>query len=492
MLAASRKRGENRRRGSEGRRTRGTRSDGPAAGGDRRSDRRPRPPAGRPDGARATRWPLAALDVHDGHPRRLGLAGRGVVDRRGGRPALDAPARSSSRPRPPATAACSSDACAEPVERRADRPRRPPSPARARRRAALRSPPGPRRRGRPRRPRSPTRTARPTRPGPRPPPRRRPGRRPRPRRPAPKSRRPPDPGPRPRRPPDRRPGPRPGRRPDVAVILPDGQIGWPDGLVYTDRPFVPPPSPRCGRDLLAGEFAGFHAIETTHYLVLYQGSHERSPRPAARSWRTSTTGLDGLPQARRPGPRGRVPAGRRDLPDRGRLPPAQAGRPRRPGVLRDPQNRIFLYETSTRDESAPEVAALRKPQTVAHEGTHQILQNIGVQPRLADWPLWLVEGLAEYCCLADDRQERRGRTGRARPGQPPPPGDDPRPRRPALGPGRRAPTSPDIGRDPGMPLVEYLVTRTELTPDRLRPLLGPDPLPGMQAGRRRSSTSSAR
>ncbi len=41
--------------------------------------------------------------------------------------------------------------------------------------------------------------------------------------------------------------------------------------------------------------------------------------------------------------------------------------------------------------------ALRKPQTVAHEGTHQILANIGVQPRLAAWPLWLVEGFTEYC-----------------------------------------------------------------------------------------------
>ena len=41
--------------------------------------------------------------------------------------------------------------------------------------------------------------------------------------------------------------------------------------------------------------------------------------------------------------------------------------------------------------------ALRKPQTVAHEGAHQILANIGVQPRLSDWPLWLIEGFAEYC-----------------------------------------------------------------------------------------------
>src|SRR5205823_68044 len=53
-------------------------------------------------------------------------------------------------------------------------------------------------------------------------------------------------------------------------------------------------------------------------------------------------------------------------------------------------NRIYFYQKSDRDQQSPEVAALRKPQTVAHEGTHQILQNIGIQPRLGDWPLWLV------------------------------------------------------------------------------------------------------
>ncbi len=60
-------------------------------------------------------------------------------------------------------------------------------------------------------------------------------------------------------------------------------------------------------------------------------------------------------------------------------------------------NRIFLYEKSARDRSEPQLMRLRRPQTVAHEGVHQILANIGVQPRGADWPLWLVEGFAEYC-----------------------------------------------------------------------------------------------
>src|SRR5262249_25500793 len=51
-------------------------------------------------------------------------------------------------------------------------------------------------------------------------------------------------------------------------------------------------------------------------------------------------------------------------------------------------NRIYFYQQSVRDLAEPEVTALRRPQTVAHEGVHQILSNIGVQPRASDWPLW--------------------------------------------------------------------------------------------------------
>src|SRR5262249_50386195 len=125
-------------------------------------------------------------------------------------------------------------------------------------------------------------------------------------------------------------------------------------------------------------------------------------------------------------------------------------------------NRIYFYQDSERDQQAPEVAALRKPQTVAHEGTHQILQNIGVQPRLGAWPLWLVEGLAEYCAAPTTTKRGVGWRGL---------GivnplhmatirdlEDP------LSLQVNGPNRPRIGRDPGMPLVEYLVTRTQLTP----------------------------
>jgi hypothetical protein len=44
----------------------------------------------------------------------------------------------------------------------------------------------------------------------------------------------------------------------------------------------------------------------------------------------------------------------------------------------------------------PDLAVREALATIAHEGAHQILHNIGVQQRLSLWPMWLNEGLAEF------------------------------------------------------------------------------------------------
>ncbi|HEU5119186.1 MAG TPA: DUF1570 domain-containing protein, partial [Isosphaeraceae bacterium] len=78
-------------------------------------------------------------------------------------------------------------------------------------------------------------------------------------------------------------------------------------------------------------------------------------------------------------------------------------------------NRIFFYESAETDSVDPRLAALRRPQTVAHEGTHQILQNIGVQPRMAEWPPWLVEGLAELASSSQTRSDTWAGFGKVNP-----------------------------------------------------------------------------
>ncbi len=59
-------------------------------------------------------------------------------------------------------------------------------------------------------------------------------------------------------------------------------------------------------------------------------------------------------------------------------------------------NWVVMYEQSDLAEMAPELALKQSISTIAHEGTHQILHNIGVQQRLSRWPMWISEGLPEY------------------------------------------------------------------------------------------------
>lgn len=64
-------------------------------------------------------------------------------------------------------------------------------------------------------------------------------------------------------------------------------------------------------------------------------------------------------------------------------------------------NRVVMYEKSDLVDVAPELAFKDAVSTIAHEGVHQILHNIGVQQRLSRWPMWISEGLPEYFAPTD-------------------------------------------------------------------------------------------
>ena len=59
-------------------------------------------------------------------------------------------------------------------------------------------------------------------------------------------------------------------------------------------------------------------------------------------------------------------------------------------------NHIVLYEETPMFRVNRQAAIGQTLSTIAHEGVHQILHNIGVQARLSKWPMWLSEGMAEY------------------------------------------------------------------------------------------------
>ena len=252
----------------------------------------------------------------------------------------------------------------------------------------------------------------------------------------------------------------------TALILPDGRVGIPNMLVPTNEPFQPFTAAELLERLQKGPLGDFKVHQTAHYLIFYQSSRDFAE--ASGHWLEDLYRrlLDAFRKHDMAVHETEFPlvaviyGTERDF---------RASKPVDPEVQAIYEiytNRIYFYEKSEHDKNAPEVSALRKPQTVVHEGTHQVLQNIGVHPRLSAWPIWLVEGLAEYC--STPASSRKG-------GKPSWDGlgminglhmatirelEDPL----SVAIRGDAAQSKALVREPGKPLVECLVRKKHLTP----------------------------
>ena len=248
----------------------------------------------------------------------------------------------------------------------------------------------------------------------------------------------------------------------MAVVLPDGTIGWPTTLVFTDDPFVPSTIDEMERTLQDEEYATFRVIKTPHYLIFYQ-STERFARDSADLLEklhenlTAVLRKKQLPVTPAEFPLVAVIFRTEDDFRANRQVPAEVQ-----AYYEILSNRIYFYEKSNRESTSPELALLRKPQTVAHEGTHQVLHNVGIQPRMSPWPLWLVEGLAEYC--SPPRTTKKGVAwaglGQVNSLHLTTIRDLNDPMSSLVQGGPKAPSA----RDRNRPMVEYLATRTDLNP----------------------------
>jgi Protein of unknown function (DUF1570) len=250
------------------------------------------------------------------------------------------------------------------------------------------------------------------------------------------------------------------------LILPDGQLGIPNMLIPTNEPFRSLTADELLPRLQQGPLGDFQVLRTSHYLIFYkssQGFAEASGRLLEDLYRRL---LDAFRKNQVAVHDAEFPLVAVIYRTEREFRTNQTVEPVVQAFYEIYTNRITFYEISDQDASAPEISALRKPQTVAHEGTHQILQNIGVHPRLSSWPIWLVEGLAEYC--ATPATARKGG----------------RPVWDGLGMinGLHMATIRELGdplsvtfqgdnspvkclvREPGKPLVESLVRKTRLTP----------------------------
>ncbi len=271
----------------------------------------------------------------------------------------------------------------------------------------------------------------------------------------------------------------------MAVVLPDGTIGWPTTQVFTDEPFVPNTIDELERTLQDGEYSTFRVVKTKHYLVFYQSS-ERFARDSADLLEDLYEKLTGALQ------RQKLPVTPAEFPliavifrteddfRANRKVPAEVQ-----AYYEILSNRIFFFEKGKRDRPRPRCRAPEAADRGARGDAPAPPQRRDPAP---DVPLAALAGRrAGRVLLAPEADQAGGRLGGAGADQPHAPDDDPRPRRPDVVGRPRGPQGP-VGARPGPTPGRVPRHPDRPDPDRLRPVVGSDPLP---RPRRDRSTSSS-
>ena len=182
------------------------------------------------------------------------------------------------------------------------------------------------------------------------------------------------------------------------VVLPSGRLVSvkQSETSQTDRPFMPLSKQQMAKALTKGKFRGFKTNTTRRYLCIYNTSDEFA-LATSRILETMYPGLfkycqrqiDGVHEPKFP--LVVLMFKTQDEFHRYRQMPENLV-----AYYNTLSNYIVLFEQSDLVDTAPDLAFKQSISTIAHEGVHQILHNIGVQQRLSNWPLWISEGLAEY------------------------------------------------------------------------------------------------
>jgi hypothetical protein len=182
------------------------------------------------------------------------------------------------------------------------------------------------------------------------------------------------------------------------VMLPEGQLvaRGPGKAEPSQRPFEPISKEKLIARLRTGEFKDFKVKQTKHYIYLYSTSDEfafgtgkilESMLPGVKKYMESMKLSVHEPDV----PLVVIMFKTEDDFQRYRRMPD--------GVVayyHTLSNQVVMFEESRRYGARRDLAIQQAISTIAHEGTHQILHNIGVQQRLSMWPMWLSEGLAEF------------------------------------------------------------------------------------------------
>lgn len=184
----------------------------------------------------------------------------------------------------------------------------------------------------------------------------------------------------------------------LILLMPDGQLlARPRGETRASTAdFTPETKDALAARLTAGEFKGFQTKQTRRYLYVYNTS-ETFALATSRILETMFPGVMMYAEAQKIDVREpEVPllvVMYRDVAEYRRKTNAPEGMVAFYDAV---NNRVAMYEQGRLAEVRPDLGVQQAIATIAHEGAHQVLHNIGVQQRLSVWPMWLGEGMAEF------------------------------------------------------------------------------------------------
>ncbi|MBX3412683.1 MAG: DUF1570 domain-containing protein [Pirellulales bacterium] len=184
------------------------------------------------------------------------------------------------------------------------------------------------------------------------------------------------------------------------VLLPDGKLNLVPRVDTrpSNKPFQAADAQTMMARLRTGKFSSFKTAASEHYLYVYSCSEQfyQSTRDILESLYPGV--IARLEQWDLQPTAPSVPLVVMIFPNRQEFDALKPMPPEVAAYYSGLSNHIVLYEDPLLSDRAPEFALKEASYTIAHEGVHQILHNVGIQQRLSGWPAWLGEGLPEYFC----------------------------------------------------------------------------------------------
>lgn len=195
----------------------------------------------------------------------------------------------------------------------------------------------------------------------------------------------------------------------LIVKLPDGQLvpRKSDEASATERPFVGMPMEDLAKELRVGQLSEFKVRTSKHYIYIYNTS-EAFTRAAVVILESMFNGVNTY--VKNMGAKTTAPdvplvvimfKNRSEYQNYFRIDPSIIA------YYHILNNRVVMCEETPLAKVDQALADQQLISTIAHEGVHQILHNIGAQSRMSAWPMWITEGFAEYLAPTTVGSNRR-------------------------------------------------------------------------------------